>query len=210
MNLNLQDVEWSNADEVEYFLDNHKGFKFAVGDALTLPDIGQEYTVAAARPFRKEGRMYLYLDLVAECAVDGCHNTFGCTVDTGMWRNKPHLKRCCADHRYGFHTTMPGAWWLAARREEEVRAEDLRRLRKAAAADRRRGRGRRGVVERAVMAALSDLKVVTDTPTDDQIVRLACPRLSVPLKRDTRKQNVTRCLASLRRRGLLFAPTGAT
>lgn len=211
--MKLEDVMYSNADEVAAFIGSHTERRYEVGESFTLPDIGQTYVIEAVRPFRLEKRLYVYLDLAAACAVDGCGNPVRCSVDIGLWVRNRHLPRCCPSHRRGFRSPMPGAWWDLERREAELAKLDKRaaaRSRKTALQAYRRANSRRGHVERAVLRAEGLLSVVSDRPTDAQLVAAAVPMLSRPAGRDTRKQKVVRAIAALRRRGLLFAPTGAT
>lgn len=207
MGLRLEDVAWSNADEVEYFIEEHTNRKYAVGETLVLPDIDQTYVVKAVRPFRHNGDFHLFLDLEAECAVQGCTYPVGVSVEVHRWRKNRHMPRCCPVHRYKFATTMPGAWKTMEEREALVaRSQQVA----AAVTKAAKVHIRAGHIERAVLRAETLLSVVSDRPTDAQLVAATVPMLSRPAGRDTRKQKVVRAIAALRQRGLLFAPTGAT
>lgn len=200
--IGMEDTLYSNADEVVSFLDAHEGRRYSVGEALVLPDIGQEYRVEAVRPFTNGGRFSLYLDLSARCAVAGCETRFGCSVDTALWRGKRHLKRCCPEHRYQFTTQLPGAWRTVEEREALLEAADAAASRRRQRAERK-GLSRRGVVERAVLQARAALELVEENPAELAVVGLAVRMLARPSGRDTRRQSVVRAVTSLRRRGLL-------
>lgn len=197
-----QDVEWSNADEVIRFLNEHKGVNFEVGEYFALPDIEQVYTVVAVRPFRHKGSFYLFLDLEAECAVAECRNTFAVSMDVNRWRKSRYITRCCAEHPHKFSTSMRMPWKTIEERCELIEAGRIsgerRRKLEAALAQHKRSR-RIGVTQAAVRAALQDLAVLGAKPKDEDIVRLAIAKLPVPKgRRDTRKQRVVRALARLR------------
>lgn len=204
--LKLEDVMFSNADEVVGFIEAHRERKYEVGDSLTLPDIEQTYWVVAARPFTRDGRFYLYLDLEAECAVEGCRNPVNCSVDVALWRNKRHLTRCCPSHRYQFSTPMPGAWMTLEEREGKLdKIEEALRRRKYRERALRysKAHSRRGCNERAVVEAHADLRLVGAAVPEALLVQAAIAKLERPKGRDTRRQKVVRSIASLRRRGLL-------
>lgn len=201
--LKLRDVEWSNADEVIDFIDRHRQQDYAVGDMLTLPDIDQTYEVQAVRPFRNHGTFYLFLDMDAQCAAEGCGEYFLVSVDVNRWRNSRYLTRCCPGHKGLFRTEMPGAWKTKAERDEmvalEARSTKRAEYRKQALADRQR----MGVVERAVVEAKDDLALVKRSVRDTDLLAVAMVKLPRPEGRDTRKQRVVRAMRVLRERGLL-------
>ena len=206
MTLGLEDVMYSNADEVVGFIDAHKHERYEVGETLTLPDIGQTYRVAEIRPFKHDRKFYVYLRLEAECAVEGCLNLTQCTVDAALWRRKRHLTRCCPTHRYQFNTPMPGAWLTLEEREAKLDKIDeaLRRKNYRDKALRlSKAHSKRGCNERAVVEAHADLRLVGDVVPEALLVQAAVAKLERPEGRDTRRQKVVRSIASLRRRGLL-------
>ena len=207
MKIELEDVEFSNADEVASFLDEHADRRFEVGETFVLPDIGQEYTVVAARPFTLGGRFHLYLDLEAQCAVPDCGQVLSCAVDVRLWRNKTSLPRCCPTHRYGFRSPMDGAWKTLEQRLEIMEERDrkaARNAQKEQAKQRLRKEARRGPAQRAVLAAKADLELVSDAPGAEAVVRLAASKLPRPAsKRDTRRQQVVRAYRALSEQGLL-------
>lgn len=203
MGLKLKDVEWSNADEVISFLDGHKQVRYEVGEMLTLPDIDQTYEVKAVRPFRNRGTFFLFLDMDAPCAVEGCGEYFLVSVDVNRWRNSRYLTRCCPEHRGQFKTEMPGAWKTKAERAEMV-ALEARSARRAEHRERVLAERRRvGVVERAVLEAREDLQLVGRPIGDEHLLAVGVGKLVRPEGRDTRKQRVVRAIRVLRGRGLL-------
>lgn len=193
--------EWTNADEVEAFIAEHKD-RWSVGDKFVLPDIEQAYTVLAVRPFRNRGKFRLFVDLEAECAVEGCGDYLVTTKEVHQWRASRYLMRCCEAHNRQFTTTMPGAWKTKAEREA-LRAERARGFEDVPrAAEKAATRlGRRGKWERAVLAvydagsqssACSLLREVTGT-----LPGHLCG------DRDVVSQNVARAIRSLRAKGLI-------
>lgn len=207
MKVGLEDVMLSNADEVISFLDQHVDRRFEVGESFVLPDVGQEYTVVAARPFTLGGKFHLYLDLEAQCAVPECEQVLSCAVDVRLWRNKTSLPRCCPTHRYGFRSPMEGAWKTLEQRLELMEEQDRKAQRKQQreqAKERLRREARRGPAQSAVLAAKADLELVTAAPDREQVVRLAMSKLPRPAsRRDTRKQQVVRAYRALSEQGLL-------
>lgn len=208
MSIEQEAPEWSNADEVIKFLDDHKDIRFEAGDYLELPDIEQVYTVVAARPFRREGSFYLFLDLETTCAVEKCDNQFVVSMDVNRWRKSRYITRCCPEHPRWFNTPMPMAWKTIEERMDlaEVNAQrSSRRRYREEALRKMREQPRYGSAQAAVVSAVKDLTdVLGREPTDADTIKLACAKLPRPgSARDTRKQQTTRALASLRRRGLL-------
>lgn len=181
---------WSNADEVKAFIEAHKGGRWSVGDRFVLPDIEQAYEVVAVRPFKHRGKFKLFVDLEAACAVDGCEEYLIATKEVHQWMSTPHLTRCCEAHRYQFSTPMVDAWktqeQIAARpvTQPKVKAEPKPRL---------------GPNERAVLEAMHAMSLVGDRVGVEYVVSHAIDLLPPAEngKRDTRKQRVTRAIASL-------------
>ena len=91
---------WSNADAVVEFLEQHRERRYVVGDYVVLPDIGQRYDVVAVRPFRRDGRLFMFLDLEAVCAVEGCGSVFRTDMEVNRWRKGRKLRRCCPEHQW--------------------------------------------------------------------------------------------------------------
>lgn len=181
---------WTNADEVEAFIEDHKGGKWLVGDRCVLPDIEQAYEVVAVRPFKHRGKFKLYVDLEAACAVDGCPEYFIVTKEVHQWMSSPHLTRCCEGHRFGFNTPMEHAWKTQAQIAELVPKK--RKVKKA--------KGPRvGPNERAVLEAMHAMSLVGDKVGVEYVVAHAVDLLprAENGKRDTRRQRITRAIASL-------------
>lgn len=192
---------WTNADEVEAFIEDHKGGKWLVGDRCVLPDIGQAYEVIAVRPFKHRGKFKLYVDLEAACAVDGCPEYFIVTKEVHQWMASPHLTRCCPAHRFGFATPMVNAWKTQAQI-----AELVSKPRKA-----KQAKGPRvGPNERAVLEAIEDLSLVADDARLTDLVEHAIGKLPPGAlgKRDTRKQSVVRALNGLVQREQVRVASG--
>lgn len=201
-------VVWSNADEVMTFIEDHDNCRFEVGHAFTLPDIGQTYTVIAARPFRRNKSFYLFLDLETVCAVEDCSNPFVISVDVNRWRKSRHLTRCCQEHSYKFSTSMPYAWKTADERYALQQQDDERARRRALVEverERQRNEVKVGLVEQAVLDAVRDLDPVSSAPSWGDVVRTAVAKLTPPAvgRRDTRKQQVARAYRNLQHKGLL-------
>lgn len=193
---------WSNADEVDEFIREHKGRRWLEGDRLVLPDIEQAYTVVGVRPFRTGKRFYLYVDLESVCALEDCEEPFIVSKEVHEWMASPHLTRCCSAHRRGYKTEMPLAWKTAAQRaeiERKAEAREARALAKAA----RKAEPRIGGVEQAVLRAVDELGVVSEVAGVGEVVAHACTGMEAPAGRDTRRQRATRALRNLIGRGLL-------
>lgn len=208
MPIEQETVVWSNADEVMTFIEDHDNCRFEVGHAFTLPDIGQTYTVIAARPFRRNKSFYLFLDLETVCAVEDCSNPFVISVDVNRWRKSRHLTRCCQEHSYKFSTSMPYAWKTADERYALQQQDDERARRRAlveAERERQRNEVKVGSVEQIVLSTAQDLDLVSPHPSVDAVVTAAVPKLrpSAAGLRDTRKQQAVRAYHRLREKGLL-------
>lgn len=208
MPIEQETVVWSNADEVMTFIEDHDNCRFEVGHAFTLPDIGQTYTVIAARPFRRNKSFYLFLDLETVCAVEDCSNPFVISVDVNRWRKSRHLTRCCQEHSYKFSTSMPYAWKTADERYALQQQDDERARRRAlveAERERQRNEVKVGSVEQIVLSTAQDLDLVSPHPSVDAVVAAAVPKLrpSAAGLRDTRKQQAVRAYHRLREKGLL-------
>lgn len=208
MPIEQETVVWSNADEVMTFIEDHDNCRFEVGHAFTLPDIGQTYTVIAARPFRRNKSFYLFLDLETVCAVEDCSNLFVISVDVNRWRKSRHLTRCCQEHSYKFSTSMPYAWKTADERYALQQRDDERARRRAlveAERERQRNEVKVGSVEQIVLSTAQDLDLVSPHPSVDAVVTAAVPKLrpSAAGLRDTRKQQAVRAYHRLREKGLL-------
>lgn len=208
MPIEQETVVWSNADEVMTFIEDHDNCRFEVGHAFTLPDIGQTYTVIAARPFRRNKSFYLFLDLETVCAVEDCSNLFVISVDVNRWRKSRHLTRCCQEHSYKFSTSMPYAWKTADERYALQQQDDERARRRAlveAERERQRNEVKVGSVEQIVLSTAQDLDLVSPHPSVDAVVTAAVPKLrpSAAGLRDTRKQQAVRAYHRLREKGLL-------
>lgn len=208
MSVGLEDVVWSNADEVMTFIEDHDECRFEVGHAFTLPDIEQTYTVIAARPFTRNKSFYLFLDLETTCAIAECDNAFVVSVDANRWRKSRYLTRCCPEHTYKFQTPMPGAWKTCDERYELRQSNakrDERRRRIAEEKERQRREVKLGSVEEAVLSTVRDLDLLSPNPSLDAVMMAAVPRLrpSAAGRRDTRKQQVARAYRNLQYKGLL-------
>lgn len=179
---------WTNADEVKAFIEEHKGGRWLVGDRFVLPDIGQAYEVVAVRPFTHRGKFKLFVDLDAQCAVEGCENYFIATKEVHQWMSSPYLVRCCEEHRGGFSTPMADAW----KTQEQIAARTPYTPKVKAPPPPRIGPN-----EQAVLDALEDLSVVADCARVSDVIELAISKLAKDDKRDTRKQRVVRAINSL-------------
>lgn len=184
---------WSNADAVVEFLEQHRERRYVVGDYVVLPDIGQRYDVVAVRPFRRDGRLFMFLDLEAVCAVEGCGSVFRTDMEVNRWRKGRKLRRCCPEHQYQFRTSMRGAWQTI----EERDARELLRFKGGAARPTRRGLKQLpkiGPVQRVLMSVLEDYEMVGTPPTLDALVEFCAERLPPPADglRDTRRQRSLR------------------
>lgn len=213
---------WTNADAVEAFFEAHRGERWKAGDRLVLPDIGQVYEVLDVRVFRPQGKVDLWLDLEAECAVRGCGNRFVLAMRVRQWRQQLYLTRCCDEHRRQWHTPMAGAWSRGAdlARQAERKAEVARKVAAFEAAEAERLAGERerlgiaieaqGSSERAVLDAFMDLGLVYEAVPPEALLRAAVDNLEAPTggKRDTRRQSAVRALNSLMKRGVLRAGRG--
>lgn len=208
MPIEQETVVWSNADEVMTFIEDHDNCRFEVGHAFTLPDIGQTYTVIAARPFRRNKSFYLFLDLETVCAVEDCSNLFVISVDVNRWRKSRHLTRCCQEHSYKFSTSMPYAWKTADERYALQQQDDERARRRdlvEAEKERQRNEVKVGLVEQAVLDAVQDLDLVSPRHSREDVIRASIPKLKPAAAgtRDTRKQQVARAYRNLQYKGLL-------
>jgi len=190
---------WTNADEVNAFIEDHKGGKWAVGDRCVLPDIEQAYEVIAVRPFKHRGKFRLFVDLEAACAVDDCGSYFIVTKEVHQWMASPHLTRCCPEHRFGFGTPMPNAW-----KTQEQIAQIPVKVKKVK-------QPRVGANERALLDAIEDLSLVYDSVPSSVLVVHAVEKLprGASGKRDTRGQSVVRALKGLVDRGRVQLDRGA-
>jgi hypothetical protein len=179
---------WTNADEVKAFIEGHKDGRWLVGDKFVLPDIEQAYEVVAVRPFKHRGKFKLFVDLDAQCAVEGCGEYFIATKEVHQWMSSPYLVRCCQEHRGGFSTPMRDAW----KTQEQIAARPPSTPKVKATPPPRIGPN-----ERAVLDALEDLSVVADRARFVDVIELAISKLAKDDKRDTRKQRVVRAINSL-------------
>jgi hypothetical protein len=181
---------WTNADEVKAFIEDHKGGRWEIGDRFVLPDIGQVYTVIAVRPFKHRGKFKLFVDFDAQCAVDDCGEYLITTKEVHQWMSSPHLVRCCQEHRGGFVTPMVGAW----KTSEQIAQRPVK-----VAKVKPKPVLRVGANERAVLEAVDTLSLVSDKFAAEQVISHAVEMLPPARdgKRDTRRQRVTRALASL-------------
>lgn len=194
---------WSNADEVEAFIADHKGGRWSVGDRLVLPDIEQPYRVIAVRPFNHRGKFKLFVDLEAPCAVEHCGEYLVATKEVHQWMTSPHLTRCCAEHRYGFSTPMSDAWKTAAQLEVALEARQARVTRSVPT-------HRTGPNEDAVLQAMAAMSLVGDRVGVDALISCAVDFLPLVKnnKRDTRRQRVARAIISLRKEGRITVRDG--
>jgi hypothetical protein len=185
-----QDQAATNAEAVQWFLDG--GSKIVPGQSFTLPDIEQRYVVRKVKPRPKpEGGWWLFLTLVAPCAV--CGSTFAQEKEVSQWRRSLYVTRCCPVHRGSWKSSMPNAWKtrleMLAAPPAEVKVEPVG--------------PRLGAVERVVRRVVGDLRLVWDEPDDEVVVQHAVAQLAVGTGRDTRRQRVLRAMVSLRKAGLL-------
>lgn len=179
-------VDWSNADAVVDFIDRTE--RYQVGDSFVLPDIGQRYEVGAVRPFKRDGKFYLFLDLFAECAVEGCSNRVHSPVEVNRWRQGRYLMRCCPEHRYQFQSPMPGAWKTLEERLVVRKPVQRRKV---------------GVVQRVVLSVLQDYQLVGEKISYETLIRASVDRLPKAGKRDVRRQVVRRAYDIGVERGLI-------
>jgi hypothetical protein len=194
---------WSNADEVNAFIEDHKGGRWGVGDRCVLPDIEQPYTVVAVRPFSHRGKFRLFVDLEAPCAVVECQEYLVTTKEVHQWMSSPHLTRCCVAHKYGFSTGMVGAWKTAEQRAGERERLELR--------GRQEALPHVGLNERAVLEALEAVSLVGDQIGVEHVVSHAVALLPPAGRggRDTRRQRVVRAIGSLAEAGRITLRGGA-
>ena len=191
---------WTNADEVASFIEAHRGGKWLVGDRFVLPDIEQVYEVVAVRPFKRRGKFLLFVDLEAACAVDGCENYLIVSKEVHQWMASPHLPRCCVEHKFKFSTPMDCAW-KTQDQIAELKAKIAAPVVKTP---------RVGLNERAVLAAIEDLGLVSEAARLTELIEYAVGKLP-PGKvgpRDTRRQSVVRALNGLVRQGRVRVAEG--
>lgn len=197
------DVGLSNGDAVQDFIRAHKGVRWLEGDSLVLPDIGQEYTVVAVRPFKTGKKFYLYVDLESTCALDDCETAFVVAKEVHEWMGSRHLTRCCSAHRRMFYTPMEQAWKTKEERETLAqRAAVTAKAKTARKAARKAPEW--GVSEKAVLAALDGLSVLYGAVAAPVVVSQAMAALDRPSGRDTRKQSATRALRGLIAKGVVL------
>jgi hypothetical protein len=191
---------WSNADEVQAFIEAHKDERWRVGDRFVLPDIDQAYEVVAVRPFKRRGKFLLFVDLEAACAIEGCGNYLLVSKEVHQWMSSPYLSRCCPEHRFQFNTPMQNAW-KTQDQLVELKAKVAAPVVKAP---------RVGPNERAVFDAIEHLSLVSDTERLTALIEYAAGLLPPgdPGKRDTRKQSVVRALNGLVRQGRVQVAEG--
>lgn len=200
----------TNGDEVREFLTAHPyGVRYAEGDTLVLPDIGQVYSVNSVRPFKSGGRVEIYLEFRAECAVEGCEAEFLTVKSVREMRTSPALVRTCPDHRGLWRTPMPHAWLSGYEAEMKARAEDAARV-----ARRARGGGRAvkiGRHERAALDVAEGLSLVRDRVDVQELVARVVEASEAPRGggRDTRRQVAVRAVQTLRGKGLLRVEDGS-
>ncbi len=181
----------TNAEAVQWFLDG--GSRIKAGQSFTLPDIGQRYVVRRVKPRQKpEGGWWLFLTLVAPCAV--CGRNFSQEKEASQWRRSLYVTRCCPAHRGSWKSEMPHAW--------KTRLELLKHPPAKAEPVKPDG-PRLGAVEVIVLGVVEELRLVWDEPEDAAIVLWASERMPAGQGRDTRRQRILRALASLRERGLV-------
>jgi hypothetical protein len=188
---------WTNGDAVEDFIASRKG-RWDVGDKFVLPDIEQAYTVIAVRPFMHRGKFRLFVDLEAECAVEGCGAYLMTTKEVHQWRASRYLVRCCESHTKQFSTPMENAWKTQAE-IAEARARVSGAEKPKPVATRKM---KIGVWENAVLAAFYR---VGGAAADAELVRQASKSflpVTAPY-RDVRTQNLWRAVRSLRAKGML-------
>jgi hypothetical protein len=181
---------WTNADEVMAFIEGHKDRKWEEGDRLVLPDIEQAYEVIGVRAFKRHG-FKLFVDLEAQCAVEGCEAYLITSKEVHQWANTPYLKRCCDAHRGGFRTEMKDAW----KTSEEIAARPAPVVKEK--------QPRTGAKQRAVLEAMAARSLAVDRISAEHIISEAVKLLPAPGKgqRDTRRQHVMRALDILVKRG---------
>ncbi len=175
-----------------------------------LPDIGQEFEVAAVRPFRHSGKFHMFLDLVAACAIEDCTDVLAVSVDVNRWRKSRYLPRCCPAHSHQFKTPMRNAWKTAEERAEI--AEARLRARQSRDIQSQDVRMRIGAVQRVVLDVWWDwLQLLGDTPDHEAVIAAAVDRLPPPVagERDTRRQRAARALQLSLDKGLIDTPTEA-
>lgn len=185
----------TNADVIEQFLDRKD--HFTVGETFTLPDVDQVYEVVTVRPFTKEGKFFLFVDLAAICAVEGCDELVMLSMDVFRWRKSRYVGRCCPEHRYQFHTPMKGAW----KTSEELQEPVVRR--------RRRKVKRVGSLQRLVLDTFEGLMLVDGRPKRSSVIEMVVASMDPPtVGRDTRKQRTERAYDLLVKSGFLSPGAG--
>lgn len=202
--------DWSNADEVVDFIDQHRNRKYEVGEMFVLPDNDQTYQVIAVRPIKRNGDFSLFLDLETECAVEGCEAMFIVPVEVHRWRKGRYLTRCCPEHYRKYATTMPYAWKTRAERAVLIEQEKLREDRAAQVARVVKDTPRTGPFQDCVLDAARVLGYATPgtiellgPSAEEKVVQLAIRAWPKPRGRDTRRQRIVRAIAQLQKRDLL-------
>ena len=199
-------MDWSNADEVDDFIMSHKDRKWEEGERFILPDIGQEYEVVAVRAFKRHNSFRLFVDLEAQCAVEGCDEFLMTSKEVHQWRTSYYLPRCCTEHRGAFNTPVKNAWLTAAQREKREALDAA----KAAKRSAKRSKGPRvGRVEQAVLSAVAHASLVDERISLRNLTEHAISLLRPTAgKRDTRRQSVVRAIQAMVKRGQIVVQDG--
>lgn len=199
-------MDWSNADEVDAFILSHKDRKWEEGERFILPDIDQEYEVVAVRAFKRHNSFRLFVDLEAQCAVEGCDEFLMTSKEVHQWRTSYYLPRCCTEHRGAFNTPMKNAWLTYEQREKRAVKDAAKAAKRAA----KRSKGPRvGRIEQAVLQAVANAWLVADRVSVEHVTEHAIGLLRPTAgKRDTRRQMVVRAVQALAEKGRITVRGG--
>ncbi len=184
----------NNKDVVTQFLAQGR---YEVGDTFTLPDIDQVFEVVTVRPFTREGKFFLFLDLASICAVEGCDELLVFPVEANRWKKAYYVTRTCTEHRGCFRSPVKGAWGSTGR------SSPLKGKKRGA------HKPHVGRVQRQVLDALEALSLVYEKPSRDQVVELVARYMDAPtVGRDTRRFRAERAYDLLVKSGFLSPGAG--
>lgn len=189
---------FTNFDAVLAFINRPKDERIETGEVLTLPDIGQPYTVQKVDVYKSKstGRLVPYVEFEAPCAVPDCDEYFRCSKDLPELRKSPYMRRTCIDHTRQWSTPQMNAWKTA----DDIAKAREDRAAKAEAKPRKVVR-RRGRIESHIVEMLHTYSVVEDSVELHALITLCAEALlpPEPHMRDTRRQVVTRAIHTLAR-----------
>lgn len=185
----------NNADVVKEFSGRKR---FEVGDEFVLPDVDQVYEVTAVRPFTKNGKLMLYLDLAAICAVHGCDEMLEIAIDVYPWRRALYLTRTCPEHRGRFRSPVRDAWSGSHR---------VSPLKGKARGPHKPHVGR---IQRRVLEAYWAWELIVEVPTREQVVETVVQEMEPPsVGRDTRRFRAERAYDLLEKNDMLSCAVDA-